>query len=108
MPVARTTTNSCAPACVYTNDAVPSCTRRPRRSTGVWATIGSTNLDWRSFLHNDELNAVVLGTDFARQMDAMFERDRATATPIDPEQWQRRSLFLRLQEWIARRFEYWL
>lgn len=28
---------------------------------GVWSTIGSTNLDWRSFLHNDELNAVILG-----------------------------------------------
>jgi phosphatidylserine/phosphatidylglycerophosphate/cardiolipin synthase-like enzyme len=30
---------------------------------GVWATVGSTNLDWRSFLHNHELNAVVLGVD---------------------------------------------
>lgn len=75
---------------------------------GVWATIGSTNLDWRSFLHNDELNAVVLGTDFARQMDAMFAEDRAASRAVEPEQWARRSLFLRLQEWLARRFEYWL
>ena len=30
---------------------------------GVWSRIGSTNLDWRSFLHNDEVNAVVLGPD---------------------------------------------
>lgn len=75
---------------------------------GVWATIGSTNLDWRSFLHNDELNAVVLGTDFAGQMDAMFAEDRAASQAIEPEQWARRSLFLRLQEWLARRFEYWL
>jgi len=28
---------------------------------GVWSCVGSTNLDWRSFLHNDELNAVILG-----------------------------------------------
>jgi cardiolipin synthase A/B len=41
---------------------------------GVWSTIGSTNLDWRSFLHNDEINAAILGRDFARQMDAMFAR----------------------------------
>jgi cardiolipin synthase len=75
---------------------------------GVWSTIGSTNLDWHSFLHNDELNAVVLGTDFARQMEAMFGQDRAASDPIDPRQWQRRSLLLRLQEWLARRFEYWL
>lgn len=75
---------------------------------GVWSTIGSTNLDWRSFLHNDELNAVILGADFARQMDAMFEKDLAASDRIDPEQWQRRSLWLRVQEWVARRFEYWL
>lgn len=75
---------------------------------GVWATIGSTNLDWRSFLHNDELNAVVLGTDFARQMDMMFAEDRAASRAVEPEQWARRSVFLRLQEWLARRFEYWL
>lgn len=75
---------------------------------GVWSTIGSTNLDWRSFLHNDELNAVILGADFARQMEAMFQKDRAASTAIDPEQWRRRSLFLRMQEWVARRFEYWL
>ncbi len=75
---------------------------------GVWSTIGSTNLDWRSFLHNDELNAVILGADFARQMEAMFARDQAASSLIDYEQWKQRSLFLRVQEWLARRFEYWL
>ncbi|MDO9468439.1 MAG: phospholipase D-like domain-containing protein [Thiobacillus sp.] len=75
---------------------------------GVWSTVGSTNLDWRSFLHNDELNAIILGTDFARQMDAMFVRDRAAAKTVDPAEWKRRSPLLRIQEWLARRFEYWL
>lgn len=75
---------------------------------GVWSTVGSTNLDWRSFLHNDELNAIVLGADFARQMDAMFARDVEASTAIDPEKWAHRSLLLRLQEQIARLFEYWL
>jgi cardiolipin synthase len=41
----------------------------------VWSTIGSTNMDPLSFLHNDEVNAVVLGFAFAGQMRAMFERD---------------------------------
>lgn len=75
---------------------------------GVWSTIGSTNLDWRSFLHNDELNAVVLGRDFAQQMEAMFAKDRAAAIRIDRKQWKRRSLLLRFQEWLARLPEYWL
>lgn len=75
---------------------------------GVWSTIGSTNLDWRSFLHNDELNAVVLGQDFAQQMEAMFAKDRAASKRIDPKQWKGRSMLLRIQEWLARLPEYWL
>ena len=34
---------------------------------GVWSCVGSTNLDWRSFLHNDELDATILGREFAGQ-----------------------------------------
>lgn len=75
---------------------------------GVWSTIGSTNLDWRSFLHNDELNAVILGRNFSRQMDAMFAKDLAESDAIDLDRWERRSLLLRLKEWAARFAEYWL
>jgi cardiolipin synthase len=75
---------------------------------GVWATIGSTNLDWRSFLHNYELNAVVLGPDFGRQVQAMFDKDLAASEAITLEQWRRRPLDLRLKEWFARVWEYWL
>jgi cardiolipin synthase len=75
---------------------------------GVWSTIGSTNLDWRSFLHNQEINAVVLGTDFAAQMRAMFERDLAASNPILLEQWERRSLGSRVKEAFARMWAYWL
>ena len=75
---------------------------------GVWATVGSTNLDWRSFLHNYELNAVVLGAEFGSQVQAMFDKDLAASDPITLEQWQRRSLDLRIKELFARVWEYWL
>lgn len=75
---------------------------------GVWSTIGSTNLDWRSFLHNDEVNAVILGQDFGAQMQAMFETDLAASKPITLEQWERRSISERLKELAARIWEYWL
>jgi cardiolipin synthase len=75
---------------------------------GVWSTIGSTNLDWRSFLHNDEINAAILGRDFAKQMDAMFARDLTESDAIDLDRWKHRSLMLRLKEWLARIAEYWL
>ena len=44
---------------------------------GVWSTVGSTNFDWRSFLHNQEVNAVVLGTEFGDRMRAAFADDVA-------------------------------
>jgi len=75
---------------------------------GVWATVGSTNLDWRSFLHNHELNAVVLGVEFGRQVQAMFATDLAGSEAITLEQWSQRPLHLRLQEWFAGLWEYWL
>lgn len=75
---------------------------------GVWSTVGSTNLDWRSFLHNDELNAVILGVDFGHQMQAMFDKDLAASHLITLEQWQKRPLDVRLKELFARIWEYWL
>jgi cardiolipin synthase len=75
---------------------------------GVWSCIGSTNLDWRSFLHNDEVNAIVLGPAFARQMETMFEKDLKASNVIDAEAWRQRGLGLRLKEGFARLLEYWL
>ena len=69
---------------------------------GVWASVGSSNLDWRSFLDNDEVNAVVLGREFAAQMQAAFARDLKFSDPIDLETWERRSPLLRIKEWLAR------
>ncbi len=75
---------------------------------GVWATIGSTNLDWRSFLHNYELNAVVLGTDFGALMQMMFEEDLAASEEITLAQWRKRPLHFRVKEIFSRAWEYWL
>ena len=75
---------------------------------GVWSTIGSTNLDWRSFLHNDEINAVILGRGFAAQMEAMFAQDLTESEAITLDQWQHRSLMPRLKERMARIGAYWL
>ena len=75
---------------------------------GVWATVGSTNLDWRSFLHNHELNAVVLGADFGDQVRAMFARDLAASDRITLEAWRERSLGTRLKELFSGLWAYWL
>ena len=69
---------------------------------GVWSTVGSTNLDWRSFLDNDEINAVILGREFGEKMQAMFAKDLAASEAIDLARWERRSPTLRFKEWMAR------
>jgi len=75
---------------------------------GVWVTVGSTNLDWRSFLHNQELTAVILGSEFGAKMREAFERDLAVSNQITLEAWRGRGVGTRTKEWFGRLWEYWL
>jgi len=75
---------------------------------GVWSSVGSTNMDLWSFLRNDEVNAVIFGSDFAGQMEATFERDLEDSDAISLEKWKRRSLGERMKELFSRSLGYWL
>lgn len=75
---------------------------------GVWSTVGSSNLDPRSFVHNDELNAAVVSTDLARDMEAMFGRDLASSRRIDPQTWKARPARERILERLSSLLSYWL
>ncbi len=72
---------------------------------GVVSTVGSSNMDWRSFVANDEINAVVLGEDFASQMAKAFKQDLAASSRIEPEAWARRPLMQKLRQHFFRLFE---
>jgi cardiolipin synthase len=67
---------------------------------GVWSCVGSSNLDWRSAVDNDEINAVILGPDFAHRMLAAYALDQAQSDEIDLEHWKHRPLRARVKEWI--------
>lgn len=69
---------------------------------GVWSTVGSSNLDWRSFVVNSEVNVVVLGDDFARVLEQQFDRDLGTSKAITPQAWAQRGIGERLTETVAR------
>jgi cardiolipin synthase A/B len=75
---------------------------------GVWSTVGSANLDYRSFIHNDEANAVVIGKSFGRQMEKLFEQDMQQSQAITLEQWRARPWVERLKETGASLFKYWI
>jgi cardiolipin synthase len=72
---------------------------------GVWSTVGSTNLDFWSFANNYEINAVVLGRDFAGEMEKAFEVDLRRSDRIREEEWRRRPFRQKVREYIAHLFE---
>lgn len=75
---------------------------------GVWSTVGSFNLDWRSLVFNDEINAVVMGREFAGRMTEVFERDIGRARQVTWAAWRTRGLSERLREFSAHIMRRWL
>ena len=75
---------------------------------GIWSTVGSTNMDYLSFLSNNEVNAVILSREFADEMEKAFARDRAESDPISWDKWRRRPESEKLEEWVAHLFFRWL
>jgi cardiolipin synthase A/B len=65
---------------------------------GYWSTVGSSNLDYLSFLHNHEANAVVLGAEFAAELEDIFLADLEHAVAIQADTWRQRSLWQRTKE----------
>lgn len=74
----------------------------------VWSSVGSTNLDWRSFVHNYEADVLVLDRRFAGELEGLFKLDESTSHEVVASEWEERGLGTRLLEWFARRWEYLL
>lgn len=68
---------------------------------GVWATIGSTNLDNLSFAVNDELNLFFYDRDVAQQLERIFMDDVQLSRRITYEAWKNRGVGARLLEMLA-------
>ncbi len=75
---------------------------------GALSIVGSANFDMRSFLHNHEVNAVVIGADFAHEMERLFKVDLHYAHEVTRDVWRKRSALDRLKEVGSRLFYYWL
>jgi cardiolipin synthase len=75
---------------------------------GVWSSIGSTNFDWRSFVHNNEISVCVIGEDFAGQMSRMFDTDLGDSKEITLAVWKKRGFRERFKEMMWIPIQYWL
>ena len=75
---------------------------------GVWSTAGSSNMDWRSFTLNHEINAIVLGPEFGTEMETLFASDVRMSHQITLDAWRNRGVKLRLLEMMSKLGERWL
>jgi cardiolipin synthase len=75
---------------------------------GIWATVGTTNMDFWSFSTNDEVNAVILNREFAMEMEKLFATDLAESGEIRWEEWKKRPLYAKIRERFAHLFSRWL
>lgn len=75
---------------------------------GIWSVVGSSNLDWRSVVYNNEIDAVIIGRGFGLKMEAVFAQDIAASHQVTAQDWARRGLWERLNELRARMVESFL
>ena len=72
------------------------------------ATVGSSNIDFRSFTQSSEVNAFVYDTIFAQQMRQIFEQDMRHCYLIPQDWWQQRSFKERLLQVIVKPFAHFM
>lgn len=69
---------------------------------GYWCTVGSTNMDTRSFRLNFELDIVVYSKSFSKKINILIENYLMLSTKKDYEHFAKRNYILRLFEGICR------
>jgi cardiolipin synthase len=73
-----------------------------------WCTVGTYNLDHRSYRYNLEVNATLLGEAVNTILARTFEHDLELCEEVDLASWRRRGLWRRLRAWVAYRLRRWL
>lgn len=56
----------------------------------IWAIVGSTNFDYRSFSINDEVNLAVMDAALTRRITQDFERDLSNSKEITYQDWRQK------------------
>lgn len=72
-----------------------------------WCSVGSTNLNHRSWMHDLEVDVALERPESLRTLEDHFARDLVQSEEIDHAHWRKRSRALRILEWILYRLRYW-
>jgi len=68
----------------------------------IFSSVGTCNLDNRSFNINFEINALIYNEEKTKELKAHFEEDLKDCEELDLERWKERSKWCKLQESVAR------
>lgn len=71
----------------------------------LWVSVGSTNLDNRSFRLNDECNLNALDNDWAKHMEEIFEKDKMNSHEVSYREWKKRPWNEKIIEHASRIFK---
>ena len=69
---------------------------------GIMSSVGTANMDFRSFDQNFEINAFVYDDEIASQLIKQFEIDKNHCVPLHLSRWQRRPIRRKLAESASR------
>ena len=75
---------------------------------GIWSTIGSYNMDHRSYLYDLEVNAIIYGREFGEKVKTVFMDDLKDCRKIELDKWKERQLKEKLIEKFCFRFRHWM
>ena len=68
---------------------------------GVWATVGTTNFDSRSFAHNEENNVCVCDRELSARLEEIFMQDVTNCDVITLKAWSQRPFLVKSVQAIA-------
>lgn len=69
---------------------------------GIFSTVGTSNIDYRSFNINFEINALIYDEHIAAKMVTSFNNDLQESIRLDPEEWYDRPFTQKLKESFCR------
>jgi cardiolipin synthase A/B len=75
---------------------------------GVWSTVGSYNLDYRSLFYNLEVVVEIIDRAFGTKLQEHFQHDLGRCTEILLPEWKQRPFWEKIVEWVFFRLKKWL
>lgn len=69
---------------------------------GIFCSVGTANVDIRSFEYNFEVNSIIYQSEISSQLTQIFNRDKEGCFQITLEQWQNRPILKKIGQSIFR------